>query len=69
MVPRSTSFDYAYVKKDGSGNATWESGTNRSYTTGASSGYTTSDTWKQGRLSSWTSPRRSPAPCWRPGWR
>jgi alpha-amylase len=25
---------------------TWESGSNRSYTTGTSSGYTTSDTWK-----------------------
>ncbi|MCD9874299.1 hypothetical protein LJ657_11530 [Streptomyces sp. NR30] len=25
---------------------TWESGTNRSYTTGSSSGYTASDTWK-----------------------
>lgn len=46
IVPRSTSFAYKYVKKDGSGNVTWESGTNRSYTTGSSSGYTTSDTWK-----------------------
>ncbi|EST23659.1 carbohydrate-binding module family 20 domain-containing protein [Streptomyces roseochromogenus] len=46
IVPKSTSFDYKYLKKDGSGNVTWESGTNRSYTTGSSSGYTTSDTWK-----------------------
>jgi alpha-amylase len=46
IVPKSTSFEYKYVKKDGSGNVTWESGTNRSYTTGSSSGYTTSDTWK-----------------------
>ncbi|MFH8768324.1 carbohydrate-binding module family 20 domain-containing protein [Streptomyces sp. NPDC017958] len=46
IVPRSTSFAYKYVKKDGSGNVIWESGTNRSYTTGSSSGYTTSDTWK-----------------------
>ncbi|MFJ3301914.1 carbohydrate-binding module family 20 domain-containing protein [Streptomyces sp. NPDC086549] len=46
IVPRSTAFEYKYVKKDGSGNVTWESGTNRSYTTGSSSGYTTSDTWK-----------------------
>jgi alpha-amylase len=46
IVPRSTSFAYKYFKKDGSGNVTWESGTNRAYTTGSSSGYTTSDTWK-----------------------
>ncbi|MEU1402470.1 carbohydrate-binding module family 20 domain-containing protein [Streptomyces sp. NPDC005728] len=46
IVPRSTSFEYKYLKKDGSGNVTWESGTNRAYTTGSSSGYTTSDTWK-----------------------
>ncbi|MGW3199918.1 carbohydrate-binding module family 20 domain-containing protein [Streptomyces sp. NPDC001118] len=46
IVPKSTSFAYKYVKKDGSGNVTWESGANRSYTTGSSSGYTTSDTWK-----------------------
>ncbi|MEU6554781.1 carbohydrate-binding module family 20 domain-containing protein [Streptomyces sp. NPDC046915] len=46
IVPKSTAFTYKYVKKDGSGNVTWESGTNRSYTTGSSSGYTTSDTWK-----------------------
>ncbi|MFI1070161.1 carbohydrate-binding module family 20 domain-containing protein [Streptomyces puniciscabiei] len=46
IVPRSTTFEYKYLEKDGSGNVTWESGTNRSYTTGSSSGYTTSDTWK-----------------------
>ncbi|MFJ9538211.1 carbohydrate-binding module family 20 domain-containing protein [Streptomyces sp. NPDC101225] len=46
IVPRNTAFTYKYIKKDGSGNVTWESGTNRSYTTGGSSGYTTSDTWK-----------------------
>ncbi|MFJ9905282.1 carbohydrate-binding module family 20 domain-containing protein [Streptomyces sp. NPDC101152] len=46
IVPKSTAFTYKYIKKDGSGNVTWESGTNRSYTTGSSSGYTTSDTWK-----------------------
>ncbi|OIK02303.1 alpha-amlyase [Streptomyces sp. MUSC 14] len=46
IVPKSTSFEYKYLKKDGSGNVTWESGTNRAYTTGSSSGYTTSDTWK-----------------------
>lgn len=46
IVPKSTSFTYKYLKKDSSGNVTWESGTNRSYTTGTSSGYKTSDTWQ-----------------------
>ncbi|WP_437115499.1 carbohydrate-binding module family 20 domain-containing protein [Streptomyces griseoviridis] len=45
-VPVSTAFAYKYPKKDASGNVTWESGTNRAYTTGGSSGYTVSDTWK-----------------------
>ena len=46
IVPKNTAFTYKYLKKDASGNVTWESGTNRSYTTGGSSGYTTGDTWK-----------------------
>ncbi|WP_416978702.1 carbohydrate-binding module family 20 domain-containing protein [Streptomyces sp. T028] len=46
IVPKSTAFEYKFIKKDSSGTVTWESGTNRSYTTGSSSGYTTSDTWK-----------------------
>ncbi|MFF5184734.1 carbohydrate-binding module family 20 domain-containing protein [Streptomyces sp. NPDC000345] len=46
VVPRNTTFEYKYVKKDGSGNVTWESGTNRSYTTSSSTGYTATDTWK-----------------------
>ncbi|MET7684495.1 carbohydrate-binding module family 20 domain-containing protein [Streptomyces sp. NPDC005423] len=46
IVPKSTAFTYKYLKKDGSGNVTWESGTNRAYTTGTSSGYTVNDTWK-----------------------
>ncbi|MET8945033.1 carbohydrate-binding module family 20 domain-containing protein [Streptomyces sp. NPDC004542] len=46
IVPKSTAFEYKYFKKDGSGNVTWESGTNRSYTTGSTYGYTASDTWK-----------------------
>ncbi|MFG2795904.1 carbohydrate-binding module family 20 domain-containing protein [Streptomyces pseudovenezuelae] len=46
IVPKSTSFEYKFIKKDGSGNVTWESGANRSYTTGGSSGYSTGDTWK-----------------------
>ncbi|MEU2336034.1 carbohydrate-binding module family 20 domain-containing protein [Streptomyces sp. NPDC013172] len=45
IVPKSTTFTYKFLKKDSSGTVTWESGTNRSYTTGTSSGYT-SDTWK-----------------------
>ena len=46
IVPNSSSFEYKYVKKDANGNVTWESGSNRSYSTGTSTGYTTSDTWK-----------------------
>ncbi|MFE0513126.1 carbohydrate-binding module family 20 domain-containing protein [Streptomyces sp. NPDC058964] len=69
IVPRSTAFTHKYVKKDGSGNVTWKSGTNRSYTTGGSSGYTTIGAWKQSGLSSPSCPRRSRARCWRPGWR
>ncbi|NNN33456.1 alpha-amylase [Streptomyces sp. S3(2020)] len=46
IVPKSTSFEYKYIKKNSSGTVTWESGTNRSYTTGSSSGYSTGDTWK-----------------------
>jgi alpha-amylase len=42
IVPKSTTFTYKYLKKDSSGNVTWESGSNRSYTSGTS----TSDTWK-----------------------
>ncbi|MFI7497384.1 carbohydrate-binding module family 20 domain-containing protein [Streptomyces sp. NPDC049687] len=45
IVPKSTAFAYKFLKKDGSGNVTWASGTNRSYTTGSASGYSTSDTW------------------------
>jgi alpha-amylase len=46
IVPRSTAFQYKFLKKDASGNVTWESGTNRSYTTGTSSGYTAGGTWQ-----------------------
>lgn len=46
IVPKSTAFEYKYLKKDASGTVTWESGTNRTYTTGSSSGYSVSDTWK-----------------------
>ncbi|MEV1022073.1 carbohydrate-binding module family 20 domain-containing protein [Streptomyces sp. NPDC050264] len=46
IVPKGTAFTYKYLKKDASGNVTWESGANRSYTTGSGTGYTASDTWK-----------------------
>ncbi|MCF1594169.1 carbohydrate-binding module family 20 domain-containing protein [Streptomyces muensis] len=46
IVPKDSAFEYKFLKKDGAGNVTWESGTNRSYATGSSSGYTTSDAWR-----------------------
>ncbi|GIF16483.1 carbohydrate-binding module family 20 domain-containing protein [Actinoplanes teichomyceticus] len=46
IVPKSTSFTYKYLKKDASGNVTWESGSNRSYTTGTAGSYTVNDTWR-----------------------
>ncbi|MEV6346249.1 carbohydrate-binding module family 20 domain-containing protein [Actinoplanes sp. NPDC051851] len=46
IVPQSTSFEYKYLKKDSAGTVTWESGSNRTYTTGTATSYTTSDTWK-----------------------
>jgi alpha-amylase len=42
----STYFEYKFIVKDGSGNVTWESGANRTYTTPASGSATISDTWK-----------------------
>ena len=45
-LPANTTFEYKYIKKDASGNVTWESGSNRSYTTGAASSYTVNDSWK-----------------------
>jgi alpha-amylase len=46
VVPQSTTFQYKYIKKDAAGTITWESGSNRSYTTGTAAAYTQSDTWK-----------------------
>ncbi|WP_436529191.1 carbohydrate-binding module family 20 domain-containing protein [Actinoplanes sp. HUAS TT8] len=46
IVPQSTSFTYKYLKKDAAGTVTWESGSNRSYSTGTATSYTVSDTWK-----------------------
>ncbi|MGR6920863.1 carbohydrate-binding module family 20 domain-containing protein [[Actinomadura] parvosata] len=45
MLPANTSFEYKFIKKDGSGNVTWESGANRTYTTGSSAA-TIDATWK-----------------------
>jgi chitodextrinase len=45
-LPGSTSFEYKYIKKDGSGNVIWESGTNRTSTTPATGTVTLNDTWK-----------------------
>ncbi|MEU4092258.1 carbohydrate-binding module family 20 domain-containing protein [Streptomyces sp. NPDC026673] len=41
-----TSFEYKYIKKDGSGNVTWESGANRTATVPASGKVTLGDTWR-----------------------
>ncbi len=44
-LPTNTYFEYKYVKKNPDGSITWESGTNRSYTTSVSA-VTLNDTWK-----------------------
>ncbi len=46
-LPSATGIQYKYIKRDGSGNTTWESGSNRTATTAASGGsQTLTDTWK-----------------------
>ncbi|GAA2854526.1 alpha-amylase [Actinoplanes cyaneus] len=45
-VPSGASFEYKYIKKDAAGNVVWESGGNRSLTTGTATSYSTSDTWR-----------------------
>jgi alpha-amylase len=46
-LPPSTAVEYKYIKKDGAGNVIWESGANRTLTTGAAgSSQTKNDTWK-----------------------
>ncbi|MFE0464730.1 carbohydrate-binding module family 20 domain-containing protein [Kitasatospora sp. NPDC058965] len=45
-ISPNTSFQYKYIIKDSAGNVTWESGSNRSYTTGASGAVTLNDSWK-----------------------
>ena len=44
-LPANTTIDYKYIKKDSSGNVTWENGANREIPTGTT-GYATNDTWK-----------------------
>jgi alpha-amylase len=46
-LPASQAIQYKYIKKDGAGNVTWESGANRTLTTGGGgSAQSTNDTWK-----------------------
>jgi alpha-amylase len=46
-LPASTFVEYKYIIKDGSGNVTWESGANRTLTTGAGgTTLTVNDSWK-----------------------
>jgi alpha-amylase len=45
-LPAGTAFQYKYVKKDGSGNVTWESGANRTGTVGSGGTVTFTDTWR-----------------------
>ncbi|MFI0895536.1 carbohydrate-binding module family 20 domain-containing protein [Streptomyces sp. NPDC020983] len=45
-LPAGTSFQYKYLRKDGSGNVTWESGANRTATVPASGSVTLNDTWR-----------------------
>ncbi|HET9622393.1 MAG TPA: carbohydrate-binding module family 20 domain-containing protein [Kofleriaceae bacterium] len=46
-LPATTAVEYKYIIKDGAGNVTWESGANRTLTTGAAgSSQSTNDSWK-----------------------
>ncbi len=46
-LPATTAVEYKYIIKDGAGNVTWESGANRTLTTGAGgTTQSTNDTWK-----------------------
>ncbi|MEU0085337.1 carbohydrate-binding module family 20 domain-containing protein [Streptomyces sp. NPDC006274] len=45
-LPGGTSFEYKYIRKDGSGNVTWESGANRTATVPSSGKVTLNDTWR-----------------------
>jgi len=45
-VPAGTDLEFKFIKKDGDGNVTWESGDNRTYTTPADSTGEYDGTWK-----------------------
>jgi alpha-amylase len=45
-LPAGVTFEYKYVKKDGSGNVVWESGGNRTATVGADGSVVLHDTWR-----------------------
>ncbi|HEY0215791.1 MAG TPA: carbohydrate-binding module family 20 domain-containing protein [Cellulomonas sp.] len=44
-LPAGSTFEYKYLKKDGSGNVVWESGANRTATVGTDGSVTLNDTW------------------------
>jgi alpha-amylase len=44
-LPPNTAFEYKYIKKDPDGSVEWESGANRTYSTGASGTATLNDAW------------------------
>ncbi|WP_158057182.1 alpha-amylase family glycosyl hydrolase [Halorussus halophilus] len=45
-LPAGRDIEFKFIKKDGSGNVTWESGSNRTYTTPSSGTGEYTDTWK-----------------------
>ncbi len=45
-LPAGSTFQYKYLKKDGGGNVTWESGANRVATVGAGGAVTLTDSWR-----------------------
>ncbi|MFI9001780.1 carbohydrate binding domain-containing protein [Streptomyces sp. NPDC053541] len=45
-LPAGTAFAYKYIRKDGAGNITWESGSNRTATVPAQGTVTLTDTWR-----------------------
>ncbi|AIS01020.1 carbohydrate-binding module family 20 domain-containing protein [Streptomyces glaucescens] len=45
-LPAGTSFEYKYIRKDASGNVTWESGANRTATVPADGRIALNDTWR-----------------------
>ncbi|MFF9527375.1 carbohydrate-binding module family 20 domain-containing protein [Streptomyces achromogenes] len=45
-LPAGTAFEYKYLRKDASGNVTWESGSNRTATVPAGGVATLNDTWR-----------------------